>query len=183
MGRLSLAFRAFFGVLSGSLAAERMQQLLEARSQQDAVPEPTAPKPAPAAPAAPPAPRRSEAVTLLAALQREARLVDLIQEPLHQYSDQQIGAAARDVLRDCHQVLERLFALKPVVDAEETEELTTPEKFSSQRWRVSGKVVGEPPFRGRLMHHGWEATRCELPQWAGDTSDALIVAPAEIDCN
>ena len=67
-------------------------------------PAPVRPVPA-APPAAEPAPRRSDAITLLAALQREARFVDLVQEPLGEYSDDQIGAAARDVLRDCREVL------------------------------------------------------------------------------
>ncbi len=48
---------------------------------------------------------------------REARLVDFIQESLAGYSDAQIGAVARDVHRDSAAVLNRLFALKPAVDA------------------------------------------------------------------
>jgi hypothetical protein len=51
----------------------------------------------------------------LAALQREARLVDFVQEPIAAYSDAQIGAAVRDVHRGCAEVIERLFSLKPVV--------------------------------------------------------------------
>jgi hypothetical protein len=47
------------------------------------------------------APARSEALNLLAAMQREARFVDFIREPLDGYSDAQIGAAARTVHRDC----------------------------------------------------------------------------------
>ena len=62
---------------------------------------------------------RSDAITLLATLQREARFVDIVSEPLDGYSDAQIGAAARDVLRESGKVLNRLFSLKRVVDAEE----------------------------------------------------------------
>ena len=40
---------------------------------------------------------------------REARFVDLVNESLDGYSDAQIGAAARDVLRDSKKVLDRLF--------------------------------------------------------------------------
>ena len=60
-------------------------------------------------------PGSSEAITLLAALQREARFVDFIQESLDGYSDAQIGAVARDVHRDCGAVLTRMFALRPAV--------------------------------------------------------------------
>lgn len=183
MGRFGLAFRAFFGVLSGSLATERVQQLLEKPGDEAAASTEARPEPKPERPAPPPAPRRSDAITLLATLQREARLVDLIQEPLAQYSDQQIGAAARDVLRDSQQVLQRLFALQPLSDAQEDAIVATPEPFRSECWRVSGKVSGEPPFRGRLVHHGWQATRCDLPQWSGDEAAAQVVAPAEIECS
>lgn len=103
---------------------------------------------------------------------REARFVDLVQEPLTKFSDAQIGAASPDVLRDCQRVLERMFALQPVSDAPENNVVETPSNLQDGRWRVSGKVQGEPPFRGRLVHHGWEATRCELPQWNG--SDELL---------
>ena len=71
----------------------------------------------------------SEAITLLAALQREARFVDFIQESLAGYSDAQIGAAARDVHRDCGAVLERMFALRPAVAEEEGTEVEVPAGF------------------------------------------------------
>jgi hypothetical protein len=44
-----------------------------------------------------------------------------------------------------------------------------------------GQVAGEPPFQGKLCHHGWEATRCELPEWTGGAPAAMIVAPAEVE--
>jgi hypothetical protein len=184
MGRIGLAFRAFLGVLSGSVPIERMQALLS--GVEFAPPEaiPAAP-PAPApGPAAPPAtkPSRSEAITLLATLQREARFVDLVQEPLDQYRDEQVGAAARDVLRDCRQVMDRMFALQPVMEGEENAEVETGAQVHPGRLRISGNASGEPPFRGRLVHHGWEATRCELPRWSGDDRAVRVIAPAEIEC-
>ena len=50
-------------------------------------------------PKAKPCATRSEAVTLLATLQREARFIDFVMEPLASYSDAQIVAVARDVHR------------------------------------------------------------------------------------
>ena len=35
------------------------------------------------------------------------------------------------------------------------------------RYRLIGNVAGQPPFHGRLVHHGWEATVCQLPAWSG----------------
>jgi hypothetical protein len=177
--RLLLALRAFWVVLVGGEAAGRIKAVLE---------QPIVPAPEPVKPSAatvridkPKRPLRSDAVTLLAALQREARFVDLVQESLDAYTDAQVGAAARDVLRDCRKVLERLFALKPVSDQEEGAAVELATEFDAARFRLTGNVVGGAPFRGRLVHPGWEAARCELPAWSGSESSARVVAPAEVE--
>ena len=112
----------------------------------------------------PPPVARSEALTLLAALQREARFLDIIQEPLGSYSDAQIGAAARDVLRNCAAVLARWFALAAICWRKKK---GVPWRcragYDPQRFRVVGNVSGDPPFRGQLVHRGWLATKCDLP--------------------
>jgi hypothetical protein len=148
----------------------------------DAVAEPAKPQPKAESkrPAAAPRPR-SEALTLLATLQREARFVDFIEEPLEGYSDAQIGAVARDVHRDCGKVLERLFALAPLNPQQEGEETDVPAGFDPARYRLTGNVAGAPPFRGRLAHHGWEATKCDLPAWSGKEAAARIIAPVEVE--
>ena len=87
MGRLSLAFQMFFAALGGSISVESGRRLLQGGD----IDTDRQPKPAPAPPKQPkqpPAPQRSDAITLLAALQREARFVDLVLEPLGQYSDE-----------------------------------------------------------------------------------------------
>ncbi|MCU0959788.1 MAG: DUF2760 domain-containing protein [Pirellulaceae bacterium] len=124
---------------------------------------------------------RSEAISLLAALQREARLVDLVKEPLGNYSDAQVGAAARDVLRDCGRVLDRFFDLQPLVDQEEGSVVDIPAEYDTGRYRLTGHVGSEPPRRGRLVHHGWVATRCEVPTWTGSAAARLVVAPEEVE--
>jgi hypothetical protein len=187
MMRIALAFRVFFSILFDSALAARVADLLAG----GAVPVPDSIPAAKAATStktvAPPAiskpatPARSEALTLLATLQREARLIDLVQESLDAYSDAQIGAAARNVLRDSSKVLERLFALRPVVGGAEDELVDVPVGFDSQRWHVTGKVSGEPPFRGRLAHAGWQATQLQLPTWTGSADSAQVIAPAEVE--
>ncbi len=177
--RLMLAIRAFFVVLFNATVAGQVKATLDSPVVSDA----DSRKPASSAPRpeTPKQPIRSDAITLLATLQREARFVDLMQESLDQYSDEQVGAAARDVIRDCRVVLDRLFELQPVVPDEEGAEMEVPAGFDHGRFRMTGNVSGDPPFCGRLVHHGWEATKCELPIWSGTSQAAQVVAPVEVE--
>jgi hypothetical protein len=190
MRRLWIAIRAFFATLFYRDVAREVERVLkEASEPAEAVAE-RAEKPERAEKAEraakpqrkkPPAPVRSDALTLLATLQREARFIDFIQEPLDSYSDAQIGAAARDVHRDCARVLDRLFALRPIAGEEEGTEVEVPPGFEAARYRLTGNVAGEPPFRGRLKHPGWEATQVELPSWSGTEAAARTIAPVEVE--
>jgi hypothetical protein len=175
--RLLVAFRIFFLTLFRAPVAEEAQRLLAGKP----VPRLPVEEPPKPRPVAKPEPPRSEALTLLAALQREARFVDFIQEPLDGYSDAQIGAAARQVHDDCRKVLDRLFALRGLVDQPEGAEVDVPPGFDAGRFRLTGNVAGEPPYRGRLVHHGWEAGQCQLPAWSGSPNSARVVAPAEVE--
>ena len=165
MPRLGLAFRAFLRVLRDPAFAEQVDRL----AQGAAPPEP--PKP----------PSRSDALTVLSILQREARLVDFLKESLASYEDAQIGAAVRDIHRDCGAALERLFALRPIDSRAEGGDVEVPAGFDASRIRLSGNVTGSPPFRGKLRHAGWEATRCQIPEWSGSDDSARVVAPAEVE--
>jgi hypothetical protein len=133
-------------------------------------------------PAAKPAkPIRSDAISLLAALQREARLIDIVKEPLANFSDEQVGAAARDVLTNTGKVLDRIFDLQPLTDQEDGSSIETPADFDTGRYNLTGNVSGEAPYRGKLAHHGWEAKQCQLPNWTGSKSSAKVIAPIEIE--
>ena len=185
MGRVSTAFRAFFGSLFNADTASRVSQALSAEGLPSPVPiaTPPAPEPKPVEfkKPEPKKPTQSEAITLLATLQREARLVDFLKEDLSGYADEQVGAAVRAIQRDSAKVLDRFFALQPVVADEEGAKVNVPTGFDAARYRLTGKVTGAPPFAGTLQHHGWEATKCELPQFTGSDSAAKTVAPAEIE--
>jgi hypothetical protein len=183
MRRLLLAFRVFFRTLFHGETARQVELILAGKSEAAAVPatEVAATKPKPKPAAAPSATSRNEGVNLLAMLQREARLVDFLQEDLSAYNDGQIGAAVRQIHRDAAQVLGRAFALKPVWEAEEGAEVEVPAGFDAGRYRLTGNLPEQPPYRGRLVHHGWEATSCQLPAWSGTAAAARVVAPAEIE--
>src|SRR6266436_3688887 len=179
MNRIALAFRAFFAALFSQARAAQIKAALEgaALPKIDAVEEK---QPAPPR-STPPSPARSEAVTLLAALQREARFVDLVKQPLANFSDEQIGAAARNVLSDCASVLDRFFALQPMVNQEEGSPFDLPPAYDAACYKLTGQVAGSGPFHGKLVHHGWRATTIKLPTWTGSKDSALVIAPAEVE--
>jgi hypothetical protein len=178
--RLVLAIRIFFRVLFDVNTASQVTALLGGPDKPVPAEEPDA-TPSPPQPHPNKAPERSEAITLLAALQRESRFLDIVKEPLEGYNDAQIGAAARDVLRDCGQVLERIFAIRPLADQDEGSPLETPRDYDAACYRLTGNVQGDPPFRGQLVHPGWQATRCALPQWSGNEESANVIAPIEME--
>ena len=175
--RFSVAIRAFFRSLFNAEIAEQIDAILESGGPALA----ELPAPEPTAAEEPPKPSRSEALTLLATLQREARLVDFFKESLDGYSDAQIGAAVRDIHRDTAAVLQRLFAIEPVVEGEEGRQIEVPAGFDAGCYRLTGNVTGTPPFNGTVVHHGWRASKCELPAWSGGIKAAEIVAPAEVE--
>ena len=178
--RMMLALSTFFKILFDAQAAQSIKQALTASLGVDDPPavEASTSKPDTATSQQP---GRSEAIALLATLQREARFVDIVSEPLTEYSDEQVGAAARDVLRDCGQVLQRLFDLQPIANEDEGHDVEAPANYDPHEYRLVGQRSDEPPFLGQLVHHGWRASRCELPQWSGGPKSALVVAPVEIE--
>lgn len=192
MGRLAVAFKSFFRALGNKEFADRVAVLLAAPSGSaapstaaPATAAKLAPEPAPVLlkPAAPvkAKPTRNDALSLLSTLQREARLVDFLKESIAAYDDAQIGAAVRDVHRDCAAAVERIFALRPATDQAEGSPLEVAEGFDAARYKLTGNVAGKPPFRGTVAHHGWQATKCELPAWTGSEAAQTIVAPIELE--
>jgi hypothetical protein len=179
MGRVATAFQAFFRSLFDAATALRVQEVL----RNTVVPPAETPSlPAPQQP--PVVPKKSlqsEAITLLATLQREARLVDFLKEDLSQYSDEQVGAAVREIHRESASVLDRFFAIRSVLSDDEGATVNVPAGFDAGQFRLTGKLSGSAPYRGTLRHHGWEATQCDLPMFSGTESAAKIIAPAEVE--
>ncbi len=124
--------------------------------------------------------RRSDAVQLLAVLQREGRLVDFLREEIEPFTDAQIGAAVRAVHAGCRKALDDHMVLGPVRDDQEGADVTVAEGFDPSATRLTGNVSGEPPFQGTVRHRGWRATELDLPTDARG-QDPEIVAPAEVE--
>jgi hypothetical protein len=173
---LVLAFKLFFRALFDRTFRQSVQPLLQAQPAKWA---PAAPMPT--APAAAPPSARSDALTLLAVLQREGRLIDFLKEPIAGYDDAQVGAAVRDIHRDCAAALDRIFAFTPLLDEPDGSPIEVSAGFDAARFQLSGNVAGHPPYRGRLRHPGWQASKLELPRWTGGSTSANIVAPAEVE--
>lgn len=178
--RLILAVRAFFRILFEKQTAEQVERLLLAGPSPEKPVPSSKTEPAKAPPAAS-KPQRNDALTLLATLQREARFIDFLKEPLEGFSDAQVGAVARDVHRDCGRVIERWFGVIPLSDQQEGATVELPAGFDAGQYRLTGQVAGEPPYRGRIVHPGWKATRAETPTWTGSEAAARVIAPTEVE--
>ena len=137
-------------------------------------------KPAPVKPIEPAKPDPRPALQLLGLLQREGRLVDFIEEDLTGFPNAAIGAAARTVHAGCKRAIEEYFRLEPVYRQPEGAQVTVDRGFDPAAVRLTGNVVGEPPFKGALRHHGWRAREVKIPP-AKDGLDASLVAPAEVE--
>ena len=168
MNRISFAFRSFFSILfSGALAPD----IALAFGYTKPMPMKAAPPPKPQAGPA------DGAVQILSLLQRDARLVDFLMEDIAAYSDEQVGAAVRDVQAQSRQSLERYLQFQPVIDGVEG-------TYTKTDGVAQGgiKLIGNVPANGKapgglLRHKGWQATKVDLPA----AVPGMILAPAEIE--
>ena len=179
MNRIVLAFRAFFNLLfSGELSPETLTALnLTRRGAPATASRPAAPS---TVAAAPPAVRTSDgALQFLAILQRDSRLVDFLMEDIGAYSDDQVGAAVRELHDQCRDAVGRYVKLEPVIDGVEGTYAKAPGSDASLV-KFVGNVPAKPPAGGTLRHKGWRATKVDLPALPAK-QDATVIAPAEIE--
>ena len=178
LSRISIAFGSFFSIISDKQFAAKVQALrIGAQVSEPTATTPAAEKPVviPMREAAPEA-----ALQLLGLLQREARFIDFIQEDVAAYQDADIGVAARVVHEGCRKVLRDNFTISPVRDEAEGSRITLPEGFDAASIRVTGNVVGQPPFTGSITHRGWRVVETRLPKLA-DGHELRVIAPAEVE--
>jgi len=149
-----------------------------------------APEPAPLAPSLtpPPAPAaatprpEAEIVALLGLLQDKGRLIDFLMDDVTGYDDAQVGAAARVLHQGCKAALTEHFGITAVVDQAEGSRVTVPTAHAPDEFRLVGRIGGQPPFSGVLVHHGWKVEWVKLPRLVTSTPDRLpTLAPAEVE--
>ncbi len=162
--RILLGSRCEFRVLRDPVFAAKVKDLLEP------------PKPVEVAPPKP----SGVPLRLLALLQRDGRLLDFLLEDIQAYSDDQVGAAVRDIHRQCQSALREHLVLQPVLSQAEGETVEITHGFDPSAIRLTGNVTGQPPFKGALRHHGWRVKEIKLPP-PPEGQDELVVMPAEVE--
>jgi len=172
------AFKSFFSILfAGELPADVARAYGYSKAGA-AKPAPAPPKPLAGPAAGPVAGTADGAVQILAILQRDARLVDFLMEDISSYSDEQVGAAVRDVQGQAREAIERYLRLAPVVDGVEGVYVKT-DSIAKGAFKLVGNVPPSGKAAGGLLRHkGWKADKVDLP--AAKPTDGLL-APAEIE--
>lgn len=123
----------------------------------------------------------TEAIGLLAAFQENGRLVDFLMDDIAAYDDAQVGAAARIVHQGCRTVLDQNFAVKPACESAEGAIISVPKSYCGDEYRLSGSLVGEPPFTGTVVHRGWKASMLRLPRTVAPAGRVPNIAPTEVE--
>ncbi len=170
MSRISLAFKSFFAILFGDGLPEEIAKAFG--YSKAAAPKPM-PKPAVEV-------RITDgAVQILSLLQRDSRLIDFLMEDIAAFSDDQIGAAVRNLHDQSQQTLTKYVTLRPVIDGVEGTTTRVPGNDPA-----AVKLLGNVPADGKatqgiLRHKGWRVEKIELPKLV--PSQVSILAPAEIE--
>ncbi len=124
----------------------------------------------------------AEVVAFLATLQEKGRLVDFLMDDIAAYDNAQVGAAARVVHQGCQAALREHFAIRPIRDENEGTGVTVAAGYPADEYRLVGKIGGEAPFTGTLVHRGWKTESVKLPRIVRAGGDRLpTIAPAEVE--
>lgn len=154
--RVKLAFVAFFRVLSQGTFAVEVDRVVRGK------------------------PDVKGALRLLGLLQQEGRLLDFLQDDITVHPDDKVGAVARVVHQGCKKVLAAHLRVGPVRSEPEGSTVSVERGFDAASISLTGNVVGEPPFRGTLTHHGWRAVELRLPDLSS-SQDVSVLARAEVE--
>ncbi|HET8548167.1 MAG TPA: DUF2760 domain-containing protein [Bryobacteraceae bacterium] len=173
MSRISLAFKSFFNILFKDHLPENVARAYGYVKE-------AAGRTAPAKAAAPEIRSSDGALQILGILQRDARMLDFLMEDLKPYSDEQVGAAFREVNEQGRATLLRYVTVRPVIDAVDNTRISVPSRDPNLV-----KLIGNVPADGNvsqgiLRHKGWRAERIELPK-PPSGQDLQVLAPAEVE--
>lgn len=125
-------------------------------------------------------------IHFLSLLQQRGRFIDFVMDDISKYDDAQVGAASRVVQQGCAAVLREHFMISPIHTGAEGEPIVLEKEYHPDRYRLVGKVLSGPPFRGVVLHRGWKTREMTLPTRVtsgSDAGDRDVIAPAEIEVN
>jgi hypothetical protein len=124
----------------------------------------------------------ADVVNFLSIFQEKGRLVDFLMDDIAGYSDAQVGAAGRVLHEGCKAALLEHFGIRPIREEGEGSKVTVPPQYAPDDYRLVGRISGEPPFTGTLVHHGWKAEWVKLPRLVTTSAGRLpAIAPAEVE--
>jgi len=178
--RAALAWRNFFRILGDPSWAQAVSDLSEA-------PKLVAPTPQPSADALPsssnakaPSETHASALLMLSLLQRHGRFLDFVQQDIQPFSDAEVGQVARVVHAGCNKALAEHLSLAPVRREAEGTRVTVQDAAAARKTKLTGNVLGSPPYQGVLKHRGWQSERIELPELMPG-ADSSVLALAEVE--
>lgn len=122
----------------------------------------------------------AKAVRMLALLQKEGRLVDFLREDISGFDDRQVGAAVRNIHKECAKALAEHVDIVPVLKEREGDGIAVAEGFDPSALRLTGNVAGASPFKGIVRHTGWRAAATRIPPLPKN-QDHSIIEPAEVE--
>jgi Domain of unknown function (DUF2760) len=118
------------------------------------------------------------ALSLLALLQLEARLIDFTEQDIDGFSDADVGSAARLVHAGCRKVLRGRGDVQALHPDAEGARVRVDAGYNATEIKLIGNVGAKPPYSGVLRHRGWKITGFTLPQLR---ADGLVLAQAEVE--
>ena len=122
------------------------------------------------------------AVYTLVLLQREGRLIDFLKEDIDGFTDEQVGAAVRQIHRGARKVIDNNFEVLPIFEKSEGNEVIVDADYDHSKVTIIGELPEVAPYRGLLQHKGWIAMKVELPERVGKVN-SRVVYPAEVGFN
>lgn len=122
------------------------------------------------------------ALMLLSQLQEKGRFIDFLMEDITTFPDAQVAAATRVVHQGCAAVVREYFDISPLHPGKEGERVTV-DAADPGRYRLSGKVVGNGPYAGIVVHRGWRTAKLALPRFTRpiDGASPNTITPIEVD--
>lgn len=117
---------------------------------------------------------------LLYYLQHSGRFIDFLKEDISGFSDAQVGAAVRKIHQDCARIIEEIVTIRPLRDENEGAVIQIHKGYNPAEIKIVGKIKGEPPFTGTLIHKGWKAHKLSLPKNSGEQL-MDVICPAEVE--